>query len=74
MIEPSAMARAKSGESRYGEEEQVEKVEDFLRANTSLTGTPLENAVLDILWRHRKNGPREFCIHEVLPGLVPKVE
>ncbi|CRL21151.1 Zinc finger, CCCH-type [Penicillium camemberti] len=35
------------------EEEQVEKVEDFLRANTSLTGTPLENAVLDILWRHR---------------------
>ncbi|KAJ6189650.1 hypothetical protein N7519_004558 [Penicillium mononematosum] len=35
------------------EEEQVEKVEDFLRANTSLAGTPLENAVLDILWRHR---------------------
>lgn len=35
------------------EEEQVEKVEDFLRANTSLSGSPLENAVLDILWRHR---------------------
>lgn len=35
------------------EEEQAEKVEDFLRANTSLAGTPLENAVLDILWRHR---------------------
>lgn len=35
------------------EEEQVEKVEDFLRANTSLSGSSLENAVLDILWRHR---------------------
>lgn len=35
------------------EEEQAEKVEDFLRANTSLLGSPLESAVLDILWRHR---------------------
>lgn len=35
------------------EEEQVEKVEDFMRANTSLSGSSLENAVLDILWRHR---------------------
>lgn len=35
------------------EEEQVEKVEEFLRANTSLSGSSLENAVLDILWRHR---------------------
>ncbi|KAF7713924.1 Smr domain-containing protein [Penicillium ucsense] len=35
------------------EEEQAEKVEDFLRANSSLAGASLENAVLDILWRHR---------------------
>lgn len=35
------------------EEEQAEKVEDFLREKTSLAGAPLENAVLDILWRHR---------------------
>ncbi|KAJ5217175.1 hypothetical protein N7468_010183 [Penicillium chermesinum] len=35
------------------EEEQVEKVEDLLRASTSLSGSSLENAVLDILWRHR---------------------
>ncbi|KAJ5976058.1 hypothetical protein N7481_009765 [Penicillium waksmanii] len=35
------------------DEEQVEKVEDFLRANTSLSSSSLENAVLDILWRHR---------------------
>jgi hypothetical protein len=40
------------------EEEQVEKVEEFLRANTTLAGPPLENAVLDILWRHRnRNQP-----------------
>ncbi|CAL5874539.1 uncharacterized protein PFLUO_LOCUS8835 [Penicillium psychrofluorescens] len=35
------------------EEEQVEKVEEFLHANTTLSGSSLENAVLDILWRHR---------------------
>lgn len=35
------------------EEEQAEKVEDFLREKTSLSGAPLESAVLDILWRHR---------------------
>ncbi|OOF95630.1 hypothetical protein ASPCADRAFT_48969 [Aspergillus carbonarius ITEM 5010] len=35
------------------EEEQVEKIEDFVREKTSLSGTSLENAVLDILWRHR---------------------
>ena len=35
------------------EEEQAEKVEDFLRGKTSLSGNSLENAVLDILWRHR---------------------
>lgn len=35
------------------EEEQVEKVQDYLRANTSLSGSSLENAVLDVLWRHR---------------------
>ncbi|PYH89378.1 hypothetical protein BO71DRAFT_109922 [Aspergillus ellipticus CBS 707.79] len=35
------------------EEEQVEKIEDFVREKTSLSGPPLENAVLDVLWRHR---------------------
>lgn len=35
------------------EEDQVEKIEDFLREKTSLSGPSLENAVLDILWRHR---------------------
>ncbi|KAI2912980.1 hypothetical protein CBS147321_5655 [Aspergillus niger] len=35
------------------EEEQVEKIEDFVREKTSLSGPSLENAILDILWRHR---------------------
>lgn len=35
------------------DEEQAEKVEEFLREKTSLSGSSLENAVLDVLWRHR---------------------
>lgn len=35
------------------EEEQAEKAEEFLREKASLFGAPLENAVLDVLWRHR---------------------
>ncbi|KAH8434908.1 CCCH zinc finger and SMR domain protein [Aspergillus melleus] len=35
------------------EEDQAEKAEDFLREKTSLSGSSLENAVLDVLWRHR---------------------
>ncbi|PKY07462.1 hypothetical protein P168DRAFT_295281 [Aspergillus campestris IBT 28561] len=35
------------------EEEQAEKIEDFLREKTTLSGASLENAVLDVLWRHR---------------------
>lgn len=37
----------------FDEEEQAEKAEDFLREKTSLSGSSLENAVLDVLWRHR---------------------
>jgi hypothetical protein len=35
------------------EEEQVEQLEELLREKTSLSGSALENAVLDILWRQR---------------------
>ena len=35
------------------EEEQAEKIEEFLREKTTLSGSSLENAVLDVLWRHR---------------------
>ncbi|BDD61197.1 hypothetical protein MAP00_006267 [Monascus purpureus] len=35
------------------EEDQAERVEEFLREKTTLSGSLLENAVLDVLWRHR---------------------
>ncbi|KAF8456236.1 hypothetical protein BGX38DRAFT_1087566 [Terfezia claveryi] len=35
------------------DEEQSEKVEGLIAERTSLTGTALENATLDVLWRHR---------------------
>lgn len=35
------------------EEDKVEKLEELLQKETSLTGSALENAVLDALWRHR---------------------
>lgn len=37
------------------EEEKAEKLESFLRDKASLNGSVLENAVLDILWRHRNS-------------------
>ena len=44
---------------KLGEEEMAEKAEEYLRAKASLSGTTLENAVLDVLWRQR---------NRVLPG------
>ncbi|ODH12823.1 hypothetical protein ACO22_07877 [Paracoccidioides brasiliensis] len=35
------------------EEAKVEKLEELLRQKPSLLGSSLENAVLDVLWRHR---------------------
>src|ERR1700733_3341201 len=35
------------------DEDKTDKLEELLRKETSLTGKPLENAVLDALWRHR---------------------
>ncbi|KAK2784236.1 hypothetical protein FQN51_004103 [Onygenales sp. PD_10] len=37
------------------EEEKVEKLEDLLRDKASLLGSSLENAILDVLWRHRSS-------------------
>ncbi|KAM5431929.1 hypothetical protein McanMca71_005895 [Microsporum canis] len=37
------------------EEEKAEKLEAFLREQSSLTDSALENAVLDVLWRHRNS-------------------
>jgi len=35
------------------EEDKIEQLEDLLRKETTLSGSALENAVLDALWRHR---------------------
>lgn len=35
------------------EEDKVEQMEDLLRKETTMTGTMLENTILDALWRHR---------------------
>lgn len=43
-------------DSSLDEEEQIEKVEELLREKASLSGSALENAVLDILWRKRNDG------------------
>lgn len=37
------------------EEDKTDKLEDLLRKETSLTGAPLENVILDALWRHRES-------------------
>lgn len=35
------------------EEEKIEQLEELLQKETGLTGGPLENSILDALWRHR---------------------
>lgn len=58
------------------EEEQAEKAEEFLRDKASLSGVPLENAVLDVLWRHRNRSlpdsspppPRHTVIRRTSPA------
>lgn len=38
------------------EEDKTDKLEELLRKETSLSGTSLDNAVLDVLWRYREGG------------------
>jgi hypothetical protein len=37
------------------DEDKTDKLEELLKKETSLTGSLLENAILDILWRHRES-------------------
>ncbi|CAL3962201.1 unnamed protein product [Diplocarpon coronariae] len=37
------------------DEEKTDKLEEFLKAETTLAGTSLDNAVLDVLWRYRES-------------------
>ncbi len=38
------------------DEDKTDKLEDLLKKETTLTGSTLENAILDVLWRHRDSG------------------
>lgn len=38
------------------DEEKTDKLEELLKETTSLTGSVLENAILDALWRYREGG------------------
>lgn len=38
------------------DEDKTDKIEELLRKETALTGTSLDNAILDVLWRYREGG------------------
>lgn len=38
------------------DDEKTDKLEDLLKKETTLNGSSLENAVLDVLWRYREGG------------------
>lgn len=38
------------------DEDKIEKLEELIRKEATLTGKPLENTVLDVLWRYRNAG------------------
>lgn len=51
-------------DAELNEEDQVEKIEEIVKENSSLSGSARDNAVLDILWRHRGS---------TQPGTTPPV-
>jgi hypothetical protein len=38
------------------DEDKTDKIEDLLKKETTLVGTTLDNAILDVLWRYREGG------------------
>ena len=38
------------------EEDKTDRLEELLKKETNLTGTSLDNTVLDVLWRYREGG------------------
>ena len=40
-------------DDKTDEEDKIEKLEELLQKTTGLRGAPLENTILDALWRHR---------------------
>src|SRR5438105_4399796 len=59
------------------DEARADKLEDFVRKETSLTGKDLEDVVLDALWRHRiatsddPNAMRPPSRHQVIRSNGP---
>lgn len=43
-------------DSKLDDEDKTDKLEELLKAETTLTGTTLDNAILDVLWRYREGG------------------
>ncbi|KAI0136525.1 smr domain-containing protein [Xylariales sp. AK1849] len=43
-------------DSSLEEEDKTDRLEELLRKETTLNGTSLDNAVLDVLWRYREGG------------------
>ena len=43
-------------DSGIDEDDRPDRLEELLKKETTLTGTSLENAILDILWRYREAG------------------
>lgn len=41
-------------DSTLEDEEKTDKIEELLKKETTLSGSSLDNAILDILWRHRE--------------------
>ena len=52
------------------EEDKTDKLEELFRNETSLVGAPLENAILDALWRHRETSKAGVATS---PGRQPVV-
>ena len=43
-------------DSNLDDEDRTDKLEELLKTETTLTGTTLDNAILDVLWRYREGG------------------
>ncbi|KAL9107684.1 MAG: hypothetical protein Q9227_007491 [Pyrenula ochraceoflavens] len=50
------------------EEDKPEKLQELLSKEKSLSGKPLENAVLDALWRHRNSSTKGGQVSQRLPA------